>query len=115
PGHIPIRATGDGSAPADGWTGDAEWIDWIPFDRLPHVADPPQHFIVTANNRPMPADYGYHLGLEWPEPYRAQRVTDLLNGRHGLTSEDFARIQADTLSMHAQVLLPLLVARTHPH
>ena len=37
PGRIPIRARGDGSLPADGWTGDAEWTGWIPFDELPHA------------------------------------------------------------------------------
>ena len=57
PGRIPIRARGDGSMPADGWTGEMEWTGWIPFDELPHAFDPPEHFIVTANNRPMPADY----------------------------------------------------------
>ena len=52
PGHIPIRAHGDGSMPAEGWTGEAEWTGWIPFEELPHAYDPPAHFIVTANNRP---------------------------------------------------------------
>ncbi len=47
-----MRASGDGSRPADGWTGDAEWTGWVPFDELPHLYDPPEHFIVTANHRP---------------------------------------------------------------
>ena len=33
-----------------------EWTGWIPFDALPHVFDPPDHVIVTANHRPMPPD-----------------------------------------------------------
>ena len=37
PGRIPIRAGGDGSRPADGWTGEAEWTGWIPFEELPHA------------------------------------------------------------------------------
>ena len=77
PGRIPVRASGDGSRPAEGWTGKAEWTGWVPFDELPHLFDPPSHEIVTANHRPAPADYPHHLGLEWPEPYRAQRITDL--------------------------------------
>jgi penicillin amidase len=114
PGRIPIRAAGDGSRPADGWTGDAEWTGWIPFDQLPHVADPPEHFIATANNRPVPPDYPFTLGLEWPEPYRAQRIVELLaQQRSKLTSDDFARMQADTVSLHAKALLPLLLPRVH--
>jgi penicillin amidase len=120
PGHIPIRASGDGSRPADGWTGDAEWTGWVPFDELPHLYDPPDHVIVTANNRPAPASYRYNLGLEWTEPYRAQRVTDLLAGSTGpglhatprFTPDDFARVQGDTLSLHAKTLVPLLLSHS---
>ena len=115
PGRIPMRASGDGSRPADGWTGDAEWTGWIPFEELPHTYDPPEHFIVTANHRPAGPGYPHLLGLEWPEPYRAQRVTDLIRaaGRK-LTTDDFARIQADTVSLHATALLPVLLAHAHP-
>jgi penicillin G amidase len=121
PGRIPIRASGDGSLPSDGWAGDAEWTGWIPFDALPHLYDPPDHLIVTANDRPEPPAYPYLLGLEWPEPYRAQRIVDLLGGvgrqadrgSGKLTPDDFARMQADTVSMHAKTLLPLLLARVH--
>jgi penicillin amidase len=109
PGHIPVRASGDGSQPAEGWSGDAEWTGWIPFDELPHVYDPPQHFIVTANNRPMPAGYPHLLALEYPDPYRAQRITDLITSKPRLTPDDFRDIQADTLSLHAKALVPLLL------
>ena len=119
PGHIPRRASGDGSHPAEGWTGDAEWTGWVPFAELPHVFDPPEHFIVTANNRPAPATYTHNLGLEWTEPYRAQRIVDLIRSVRlqpdhstGLTPDDFARIQADTVSLHATALLPILLRHT---
>jgi penicillin amidase len=117
PGRIPVRASGDGSAPADGWSGAGEWTGWIPFDELPHLYDPPSHVIVTANHRPEPPGYAHHLGLEWPEPYRAQRIIDLLSAAessHRLTPDDFARIQADTLSLHAKAVLPLLLAHAQP-
>jgi penicillin amidase len=120
PGRIPLRASGDGSRPADGWTGDAEWTGWVPFDELPHTFDPPEHVIITANHRPAPPTYRYNLGLEWTEPYRAQRITDLLAEPAGpgphtkprFTPDDFARIQADTVSLHARTLLPILLTRT---
>jgi len=114
PGRIPVRARGDGSQPAEGSSGEAEWTGWIPFAQLPHVYDPPEHFIVTANQRPGPAAYPYLLSVDWPEPYRAQRITDLLRRKTALTSDDFAAMQADTVSLHARTLVPLLVARAHP-
>jgi penicillin amidase len=119
PGRIPLRASGDGSHPAEGWSGAAEWTGWVPFEDLPHLFDPPEHVIVTANHRPEPASYRYNLGVDWTEPYRAHRIHDLLaaSGQapatgHRLTPDDFARIQADTLSLHARTLLPLLLSHT---
>jgi penicillin amidase len=114
PGNIPIRASGDGLAPAEGWTGAAEWTGWIPFEKLPHLYDPPEHFIVTANHRPAPPSYPYILGFDWYEPYRAQRIVDLLLQQTKFTSDDFARIQADTYSLHAKALLPVILAHARP-
>jgi penicillin amidase len=109
PGRIPVRANGDGSRPSEGWTGNSEWTGWVPFEELPHAFDPPDHFIVTANNRPMPADYPHLIALEYPDPYRAQRVTDLISEKKQFTPNDFRDMQADLLSLHAQRLLPLLL------
>ena len=117
PGHIPVRASGDGSHPANGWTGDAEWTGFIPFGDLPHLYDPPSHIIVTANNRPSGAGGAPLVGLEYPNPYRAQRIVDLLrdiSGKKKLSPDDFARIQADTVSLHARDLLPRLLAHVQP-
>jgi penicillin G amidase len=109
PGRIPVRASGDGSRPTAGWTGDTEWTGWVPFEELPHAFDPPEHFIVTANNRPMPADYPHLIALEYPDPYRAQRITDLIAQKKHSSVSDFAEMQADTFSLHAQAFLPLLL------
>ncbi len=72
PGRFPVRAAGDGSTAAEGWSGLAEWTGWVPFDELPHTYDPPRHFIVTANERPVPQTYPHALSGEWIEPYRAR-------------------------------------------
>jgi penicillin G amidase len=115
PGRIPVRATGDGSIPTPGWTGDSEWTGWVPFEDLPHVFDPPEHFIVTANNRPTAAAGAPLVGLEYPEPYRAQRITGLLEQKgNKLTPDDFRAIQADTFSSHGQALVPLLMKQARP-
>ncbi len=114
PGHYPIRAEGDGSQIENGWTGTAEWTGWVPFDQLPHAFDPPEHFIVTANNRPAPPGYAGTIAGEFSEPYRAQRIVDRLHEATKLTPDDFASIQADTYSLHAKELLPLLLAHVHP-
>ena len=90
---------------AEGWTGNAEWTGWIPFDELPHTYDPPEHFIVSANEKTVPPGYADGIGGEWIEPYRAQRIVDRLRQQSKLTVDDFASIQADTFSLHAKALL----------
>ena len=114
PARYPIRAQGDGAELADGWTGNAEWTGWIPFEQMPHAYDPPEHFIVTANDKPTPPGFAPAINGEFIEPYRAQRIIDRLRETKKLTPDDFASIQADTYSLHAKDLLPLLLQRVHP-
>jgi penicillin amidase len=113
PGHFPIRARGNGASPVEGWTGAADWTGWVPFEDLPHAFDPPEHFIASANEKLVPPDYPFALDGEWTEPYRAQRIVDLLTRKTGMKADDFAAIQSDTVSLHAQALLPVLLARIH--
>lgn len=96
-GHIPIRKSGDGSVPYDGSTDAGEWTSFIPFDQLPHVADPPEGFIVTANQRIAGNSYQHFLTHEWAAPYRARRIYDLLKAKPKVTLSDMQGIQADTV------------------
>jgi penicillin amidase len=114
PGRVPTRARGDGSRPVEGWSGDYEWVGFVPFEELPHVFDPPGQVIVTANQRPMPPDYPHLIGLEFPDPYRADRISERLAGTSKLTPDDFRSIQADTVSFHARRLLPSLLGSAAP-
>ncbi|HET9908082.1 MAG TPA: penicillin acylase family protein, partial [Anaerolineales bacterium] len=59
PGDIPIRANGEGTFPVPGWTDEYEWTDFIPFEELPFTYNPPEGYIVTANNQVPPRDYPY--------------------------------------------------------
>ncbi|HUK36768.1 MAG TPA: penicillin acylase family protein, partial [Vicinamibacterales bacterium] len=114
PGHFPIRAQGDGENIAQGWTGDAEWTGWVPFDQLPHTYDPPEHFVVSANDKVTPPIYPHPIYGEFSDPYRAQRIIDRLHQMQKLTPDDFASIQTDTYSLHAKELVPILLQRVHP-
>ena len=98
-GVIPIRKSGDGSVPYDGSTDDGEWTSFLPFDKLPHSFDPPSGMIVTANQRVVGQSYPYFLSHLWAQPYRARRISDLLNAKPKLTTDDFRRIQGDVYSI----------------
>jgi penicillin amidase len=110
PGNIPIRADGQGLVPVPGWTGEYEWIGYIPFDELPSAYNPPTHFIATANNKVVPDDYPYFISYEWSAPYRAQRIVHLLTAKDKLSVQDFRQIQADTYSTPGEKLAPYLLA-----
>lgn len=115
PGRIPVRAEGhDGMTPVPGWDSQYEWQGWIPFEEMPHAYNPAVGYIVTANNKAIPADYPYFVSNEWAPPYRAQRITEMLlemssNGQT-LSMADMAAIQADQTSLQAKELLPLMLA-----
>jgi len=112
PGNIPIRAQGQGLTPVPGWTGEYEWMGYIPFDELPSVFNPPTHFVVTANNKVVPDDYPYFIAYSWSAPYRAQRIVELLSAANpgSLTTDDMRDVQADVYSISAEKLMPYLVA-----
>ncbi|MBE3558613.1 MAG: penicillin acylase family protein [Ktedonobacteraceae bacterium] len=108
-GAIPIRAKGQAILPMPGWTGEHEWTGYIPFEELPQILNPPQHFIVTANNRVVDDSYPYYITHEWLNGYRAQRIRDLLLSKDKLTMADMAAIQADYYSIPASEIVPHVV------
>ena len=114
PGRIPIRAEGqDGMLPVSGWDSSAEWTGYIPFERLPHTFNPPAGFVATANNRIVGADYPYLISNDWAAPYRAQRITQLIEQMSEgdkISIDDMAAIQGDRTSMQVPELLPFLLS-----
>lgn len=102
-GRVPVRKTGDGSVPYDGSTDEGEWTGFIPSDKLPHLFDPPSGIIVTANQRVVGDDYPYFLSHNWPAPYRARRIMELLQSKQKITASDFRTIQGDNYSIPAAI------------
>lgn len=110
PGTIPIRKQGQGTLPVPGWTGEHEWSGYIPFEELPSAYNPPQHLVVTANNKIVSNEYPYFLSANWSDPSRAQRITQLLAGKKGLTVAEMRDIQADAYSLAAARVMPYVLA-----
>jgi len=111
PGKVPVRQGWDGSLPIQD-DGQHEWTGFIPFGDLPHTYNPADGLIVTANNKVVPDSYPYFLGNErnWAEPYRAERITQLLTAKDKLTVEDVKATQLDTVSLVWRDLKPYLLA-----
>lgn len=98
-----------GRVPLPAWDGEYDWLGTIPKDEMPRAYNPPQGFIVTANNLPADAAYPYYIGDEH-YPWRALRIVELLEQRDDFTATDMGRIQLDALNTHARHMAPLLTA-----
>ena len=107
-GAIPIRPRADGLLPVPG-TGEDDWIGYIPFADLPRVLDPPRGFLVTANNRVASTRYPHPITGDWPEPFRARRITERILAKEKLSVADVRSIQLDEVSLQATEVLPLLL------
>ena len=62
---------------------------------MPHVLNPAEGFIVTANQQVQAVRRSPYLTQDWSYGYRSQRIRDLLTGRTGLTAADMSAIQFD--------------------
>ena len=111
-GRYPIRRSGDGSAPAAGWTSDHEWDGYVAFDELPWSANPGQGVLVAANNRIHDGGYPHLIGLDVHVPLRARRIAERLAAADPITANVCAEIQLDTVSPAARRLLPQLLGAT---
>lgn len=99
-GKIPIRRSGDGSLPYDGTTNAGDWTGFIPFEELPNLYNPPENFIVTANQRTVGKSYKYHdIYARVFVPFRAARLHQLLAAKSKLTVDDMRDFQFDTFSI----------------
>lgn len=110
PGDIPIRRRGDGTVPVPGWDPAYGWDRMIPFEELPFAYNPPEGFVVAANQQ-IVTDYPHALGGQQSKGWRSQQIIDLLNEQpEPLTADSTAAIFDDTTVRYAQLILPDLLA-----
>jgi penicillin G amidase len=110
PGDIPMRANGDGTVPVPGWTDEYEWTGYIPFEELPYMFNPPEGYIVTANNRCQPWDYPYLITRDWDYGFRAQRIVNLIeNAPNKIDMAYMQSIQGDSFDANGPTYVPMLL------
>ncbi|UCC24324.1 MAG: penicillin acylase family protein [Gemmatimonadales bacterium] len=99
-GRIPVRATSRPPlTPVPGWSGDADWQGYLPFEEHPHAVGPPSGFVATANNRQTRQPVGDRISAGvWASPYRAQRISELLAARLDHDVSSLHAIQLDVVS-----------------
>lgn len=118
-GRVPVRKPENdlkGLVPAPGWDARYDWAGYLDAGQTPREVDPERGYIATANQRIHAPDYPHYLSSEWAQPYRQQRIEQLLTARPKHSLDSLAGIQADVKSLGVVPLLPFLQAAksTHP-
>lgn len=108
-GQIPIRKQGEGQLPVPGDSSDYGWEGFIPWDELPTLVNPKEGFIATANNQVIGEDYPYHITDFWAQPYRFERIKEVLEANDAITVEDMMALQMDQHNLYAREFLPDLL------
>ena len=112
-GRVPIRKSGnDGLLPAAGWLPENDWTgEYVPYDALPNVLDPPSGLVVTANQAVVgdASGYPYLLTDDWDRGFRSARIRELLDADGSLDVADMGSIQTDDRNPMAPVLTPYLL------
>jgi penicillin amidase len=108
-GIAPIRPNWSGLVPVPG-DGSYEWDGYLPIKAKPHVYNPEKGFWGTANENLVPRDYPYPeaVGFEWSDPYRSNRIHEVLASGRKHSMMDMMQLQTDYLSIPARQLVPLL-------
>ncbi len=108
-GVAPVRPNWSGLVPVPG-DGRYEWAGYLPILQLPHVSNPDKGFWATANQNDVPAGYAHMdaVGHSWADPFRVDRIDEVLGAGRRFTLEDMERLQQDVVSVPARRLVPLL-------
>jgi penicillin amidase len=108
-GIAPIRRNWSGLVPVPG-DGRYEWDGYLPIKAKPHLYNPPDGIIVTANANLTAEDFPYReaIGYDWAPPFRTDRILEVLNTGKQHSLMDMAQLQTDYLSLPARNLVPLL-------
>jgi penicillin amidase len=86
--------------PVNGSDDAHEWKGWIPFDEMPHVYDPPEGILATANGRITPDGYKYSISTEWEAPWRTDRIYRVLESGKKFAPADMLALQMDVSSTY---------------
>ena len=109
-GITPKRPNFSGMVPVPG-DGRYEWDGYWPNSLKPSLTNPEKGFWATANQHVTPADYPYPeaLAFTWADPFRGDRVNEVLAQDSSATLAKSMALQVDVTALPARQLTPLLL------
>lgn len=107
---LPVR----GNAPPadlvlDGSDPETAWRGFLWSDDLPHSYNPPEDFLVSANNRPV--EHDVPISFLFSTNDRIHRISELLSLQSKIGSDDLKRVQRDVRMHSALELRDTLLAK----
>ena len=108
-GIIPIRKNFSGYVPVPG-DGRFEWAGYLPIKERPHLFNPSKGFFATANQNVTPTNYTQWdaIGYTWADPFRGNRIDQVLEPNNKIDLATMAALQTDYYSIPASRMVPLL-------
>lgn len=108
-GIAPVRTNFSGMVPVPG-DGRFEWDGYLPIEEKPHVSNPASGYIATANQNVTPETYTRWdaIGYTWADPFRGQRIDEVLSSGTKLAMDEMKELQTDYTSLPARRLVPYL-------
>ncbi|PSJ38018.1 penicillin acylase family protein [Allosphingosinicella deserti] len=111
-GFVPMRRKGDGLMPVPG-DGRYDWTGMRDFRALPSAYNPAAGWFASANQNNLPANWPRDRipAFSFRDPYRYERIAEVLRAQPQHSLGDSVALQHDTLSTPARQLIALLPAR----
>ena len=111
-GFVPQRKRGDGLMPAPG-DGRYDWTGFKDFRALPSDYNPAKGWFASANQNNLPPNWPRDRipAFSFRDPYRYERIADVLSHQPKHTLADSAALMHDTVSTPAKQLVALLKAK----
>lgn len=106
-GKVPRRKKGAGLLPVPGWDADYDWDGYLDLAELPSTLNPPEGYVVSANNRLVRNEYPFALSPDWIDGFRAERIETILRDREKVSIEDCAALHREVYSEAARQTIDL--------
>jgi len=110
-GSPPIKWIEQGKFIGDGRDPKYDWGPEIPHNHKPHIKNPAQGFLSSANQHPTDYNYPYYLSESFWPSFRASRINEILENKNQVSLNDMTLLQLDNTNMLAKAILPYMLSQ----
>jgi penicillin amidase len=107
-GKFPLRWKNQGKFILPGDDSTFAWKGYIPYMENPHILDPEQNYVFSANQNPTDSTYPYPYFGNFIH-YRAERISKVLAKGNNFTMRDMMNLQTSYYDEFAAQTLPFML------